>query len=283
MPTPALYVIADRLAPALRRTFLRAIAEILKTVARAALLQALEAGDRAAILDALKLANLPTALAPAVDVVRQVVTDTAEQTITDLAVDVSFTLLNPRAVAAAAEQGATLVTGVTAETQAAIRALVARAYREGIPPRELAKLLESQVGLTTRQTQAALNYRAALTDGGLTGDTLQAKVDAYAKKLLRQRAEMIARTETIAAANAGQQAAWDAAVEAGLLDPEDTGRIWQAAADTRVCPICDALDGQIVGLHEPFITIEGEAIDGPPAHPNCRCSVSLTFDRRQAA
>lgn len=283
MAEPSIYTIADRLAPAMRRAFLRAIAEILKTVARTTLLRAIEAGDRAAILAALRLANLPTALQPAVEVVRDIITATAEQTITDLAVDVSFTIVNPKAVTAAAEQGARLVTGVTAETQAAIRALVARAYRDGIPPRELAKLIEGQVGLTTRQTQAALNYRAALESAGLTGDVLQVRVDAYAKRLLRQRAEMIARTETIAAANRGQQAAWDAAVEAGLLDPANTGRIWQAASDSRVCAICAALDGQVVGFNEPFITIDGEAVWFPPVHPHCRCSVSLTFDRRQAA
>src|SRR5262245_1682568 len=283
MAPPAIYRLADRLAPPLRRAFLKAIAEILKTVTRQALLTAIEAGDRTAILAALKLANLPTALAPAAEVVRQVITDTAEKTFTELAIDVSFTIVNPAAVRAAQTQGAALVTQVTRETQAAIRALVARAYQEGIPPRELAKLVESQIGLTTRQTQAALNYRATLADAGLTEEALAAKVDAYAAKLLHQRAELIARTETIAAANAGQRAAWETAAEQGLIDPDRTGRVWQAASDSRTCDVCDALDGQVVGFGEPFMTIDGEALDGPPAHPNCRCSVSLTFDRRQAA
>lgn len=284
MAEPAIYRIADRLAPALRAAFLQAIATLLETVTLAILIRAIESGDLATIVATIPIAKLPTALGPAVAVIEEVVRETATQTIADLGIDVSFTLVNPFAVNAAATQGSRFITNITLETQAAIRALVARATREGIAPRELARLIEPLIGLTTRQTQAALNYRAALVEAGLTGPALEKKVETYATKLLKQRALMIARTETIAAANEGQRAAWLAAVEAGLIDPGDTGRVWSATHDERVCPICDLLDGTTVAFDEPFIIEStGEALCGPPAHPLCRCTVSLVFGQRRAA
>lgn len=36
-----------------------------------------------------------------------------------------------------------------------------------------------------------------------------------------------------------------------------------------MCPVCGPLAGRLVGLDEPF----ADGIDGPPAHPRCRCWV----------
>jgi len=44
------------------------------------------------------------------------------------------------------------------------------------------------------------------------------------------------------------------------------------SASINCCDVCDAMDGIIVGLEEKF-DFEGEQIDGPPGHPNCRCDV----------
>lgn len=283
MATPAIYILADRLAPALRAAFLAAVAQIRSRTSLSALTAALETGDPAAIVAAIQVARLPAALAPAVAVIEQVVTQAAERTLTAIAVRAAFDLVNPLAATAARTQGAQFVTLVTAETQAAIRALVARAVTEGIAPRELARLIQPLIGLTRRQAQAALNARAAWEDSGLTGDVLTTKVDAYAAKLLKQRALMIARTETIDAANAGQLAAWQDAAAKGLLRPDRTFRIWSAANDPRVCPICAELDAQVVGFDEPFVTIDGIEIMAPPVHPLCRCSVSLVFDDKRRA
>lgn len=201
---------------------------------------------------------------------------------TTIAVRASFAIVNPLAAAAALKQAASLVTAVTTETQAAIRALVARAVTEGIAPRELATLIRPLVGLTARQTQAAMNARAEWQAAGLAGDALTRKVDAYGATLLKQRAVLIARTETIDAANAGQLAAWKGAAKAGLFNPAQTSRIWSAASDRRTCERCAALDEQTVDFDEPF-DADGESVFAPPLHPNCRCSVSLVFDRARRA
>jgi SPP1 gp7 family putative phage head morphogenesis protein len=89
------------------------------------------------------------------------------------------------------------------------------------------------------------------------------------------RAETIARTETIAASNRGQQEAWDQAVEEGLLTGNETQE-WITTPDDRTCPICEPLDGVNVALGEQFDTELGK-VDGPPAHPRCRCALALTL------
>jgi hypothetical protein len=283
MATNPLYVIADRLAPALRRAFLAAIEEIRAHTTFAALSAAIASGDIATILAAVQVARFSTALAPAVQVIETIVTEAAARAlteVTDIAVRASFTIVNPLAAVAAHTRGAQFVTQVTRETRAAIRALTARAVTEGIAPRELATLIKPSIGLTVRQTQAVLNARAEWSASGLAGESLTKKLEAYGAKLLKQRAVMIARTETIAAANTGQLAAWRGAVQLGHLQPETTSRVWSAASDQRVCPICEALDEQAVDFEDAFTTLDGDELMSPPAHPSCRCSVSLAFERR---
>ncbi len=90
------------------------------------------------------------------------------------------------------------------------------------------------------------------------------------------RAEMIARTETMRASNEGQQEAWDQAVTAGLLTGNEQQE-WITADDEATCPICDPMDGVTVGLDEMF-EVDGDEIDGPPAHPNCRCTLGLSLE-----
>lgn len=77
------------------------------------------------------------------------------------------------------------------------------------------------------------------------------------------RAQTIAATEVTAAASAGEQAA------ASIATAKGNGLIavWRTEEDGRVCPICAPLD------QEPVEVWENEFPGGPPAHPNCRCSL----------
>ena len=47
-------------------------------------------------------------------------------------------------------------------------------------------------------------------------------------------------------------------------------RVWGTAGDDLVCERCGPLNGL------PEDDWKGEYSDGPPAHPNCRCFLSLT-------
>jgi hypothetical protein len=94
---------------------------------------------------------------------------------------------------------------------------------------------------------------------------------------------MIARTETMRAANMGAFDEWRAAGDAGLFDVRSAQRIWIATPDDRACDDCLSLDGEVIGFEETF-TVPGEETDDeesslsadmPPLHPMCRCSTAL--------
>jgi len=85
------------------------------------------------------------------------------------------------------------------------------------------------------------------------------------------RADLIARTESMRAANFGQREAWAQAVDAGLLTGDEQ-RTWIATGDEALCPICEALDGATAGLDGEYPDPGGE---GPPAHPRCRCTEGI--------
>lgn len=82
------------------------------------------------------------------------------------------------------------------------------------------------------------------------------------------RAEMIARTEIMDAANEGLAQSWEQAVEAGLLTGREK-KVWISTSNC--CDECEELDGEEVPLNEDF-----SAGDDPPLHPNCRCTMGLS-------
>jgi SPP1 gp7 family putative phage head morphogenesis protein len=113
--------------------------------------------------------------------------------------------------------------------------------------------------LTDSTRQMLAGTIASAMDEGATNDEIADAIgDAFG--LSESRADTIARTETAYADVAGNV---DAYKESGVVD----GVEWVASAGD--CDICDALDGQVVPLGDAF---EG-GIQGPPAHPNCRCDV----------
>lgn len=217
-----------------------------------------------------------------------------------------FDLLNPFASTWAEIHGATLLFHLSQSSQQAIRALVIRMFEEGIPPRPAARLLRDSIGLTERQVLAVLRFRAtlwrenqlrALARQAASALTAQQRaiygaravlaetriaqlVQRYQDKLLRSRALMIARTESIHAAVAGQQALWERMAADGVLDTARVRRKWLVTPDERLCPVCapiPSLPGNLVRLDEPFRLPGGGTVLHPPEHPNCRCAVRLVF------
>ena len=81
---------------------------------------------------------------------------------------------------------------------------------------------------------------------------------------------MIARTETMRASNMGQQEAWAQAKDKGLLTGKEK-KEWITTPDDRLCPVCEPMDGKKVPMADEF------DIEGPPAHPQCRCTIAITL------
>ena len=103
-----------------------------------------------------------------------------------------------------------------------------------------------------------------------------------AARATQSRALTIARTEANRATRRAESEAWKST---GLVE----GKTWLLAPDP--CEFCqaaaDAFGTESVGINEPFfgqgtvlkgadgneMTLDYEAVDGPPLHPNCRCSM----------
>jgi uncharacterized protein with gpF-like domain len=105
------------------------------------------------------------------------------------------------------------------------------------------------------------------------------------------RSEMIARTETARAFTTGHIEAWRST---GVV----SRKVWISSGDC--CPFCAELDGTVIELDENFydqgddmdaewrgqeISMENSYSDmnGPPAHPNCRCVLIGMVDEGSGA
>lgn len=180
---------------------------------------------------------------------------------------------NERAQKLAAKRGAKLVKEISAETRLALRMTIERAIRDGIPPYDAARLIESMVGLTSHQSQSVMNYRAGLVELGLPIAAVDRAVAALIKRKIKQRARTIARTELMSALNAGAHEGWAQAQKAGLLSATAQKRVVNSAG---ACPqVCAPMHGQVRLLSEPFTTPQGKQFNMPPFHPNCRDTVAV--------
>jgi SPP1 gp7 family putative phage head morphogenesis protein len=179
------------------------------------------------------------------------------------------------------EHTATLVKQISETSRAALRATLADGINRGRHPTQLAKDLKRNLGLTERQGSAVSRYWASLEAKGLPYAKIEARAQKYAERLLKQRAKTIARTESIAAVSQGRAQLWQQLQEDGVF-PEGTVQEWLTANDDRVSEeICAPMHGQRRPVGEPFTTGEGQDIDAPPAHPNCRCTVVLVQGRKR--
>ena len=168
------------------------------------------------------------------------------------------------------KHGGELCVELSAQQHSAVKTIVASGYAKGARPEEIAQHLRSVVGLTKRQQSAVDKYR----DDGALDD----QVDRYAAKQLAYRVENISRTENRYAVEQGRLSEWLTARDDGEL-PDNTRKVWSSSpVSHRLCEICEAMDQQTVGLDEPFVTPDGDEIDAPPSHPQCRCTSTITTD-----
>ena len=289
---------ADKLQPEIRRVFLNAVEQLKKAVPIGKLADLLEQGALTEAMEALSAVQLTgEQLAPIRDAIHAVTADTAQFAAAELNLD--FALVNPRAVRFAEEQAGRLITGLDSETRTAVRDIIVRGQREGLNVRNQAMEIRRIVGLTRRDALAVDRHLAGLLESGMREARAGELADRMSARLLRRRAENIARTETINAANSGVRLSWETAKDGGLL-PQSARMVWIVTPDSRLCPLCAPMDGVTVQIGEPFSTDRratefkvtsqtgGDRIDvaetvpmetittkTPPLHSSCRCAVGL--------
>lgn len=199
--------------------------------------------------------------------------------------DLTFNATSPRLIRWINNNTAEMVRGVTAESREAIKTVIGRSINDDLSPQEAFGAIRRTIGLTQQMATAAQNIYDNGINEGLDHDEAALEADTYAQRALGIRANNIARTETMAAANQGQNEGWDQAADQGYFNPNDAEVEWVTTPDDRLCPTCAAMDG----VRRPFdgmwhVTIydaKGRArgavdIDNPSmVHPLCRCTHKL--------
>ncbi len=223
---------ADKAAPKLQRAMLAALEAMRDSLPDFEALIA--AGQIDDVIRAVSDLGVPDDI---YNLIRQSLTDTALATARPAAAEftIAFNQVNPRAVRWAEQYAAQTITNIRATTRRSVNDAIVAAVQEGVAPRILARHLKNLVGLTPAHGKAVdrLFRSFDLTDPAGEAQALKA-ASRKADKLLRWRAETIARTNTLTAANMGQQVVWDEALDSGLL-LEGTKKVWVATGDNRTC------------------------------------------------
>lgn len=280
-PAPTLARLEAQLARAARvlepdtaDVFLRAIDRVLRAKPLGAIARQLVDGGA---LDDL-FDELPRALQPWADLIEQATLTGATQEADRLLSPeyvLDFQLVNERSVTYGAERSGSLIRGITSEQRAQVRTIVGRALSRGEHPREAARYIREVVGLDPRSEAAVARMRAQMAKT-LPREQVAARVQEYAGRLRRVRAETIARTEMLTATNKGREATWAEAAAAGYIDRTTAKREWSVGTKEGACPVCRPMHGKRVALDEPWTLPTGRMVDTPTqAHPRCRCTQLL--------
>lgn len=159
-----------------------------------------------------------------------------------------------------------------------IKAVLDEALAGDLTVVETMRALRDQVGLTVRQAGALGRQRRLLAAAGTPMDQIERVIRRRATKMRRQRAETIARTEVNQARNVATLNTWKQARTEGLLS-RNVQKTWVAVS---ACPVCEEIvawveeQGGGIPLDSAFWSATlGQGLQGPPAHPRCRCSPAL--------
>jgi nicotinamide riboside kinase len=226
-------------------------------------------------------------------------------------VGISFDPASPRAAEFMQQNKLDFVTNFTQAQKTTTRRALQQALTSGAGVRDAARAFRDSIGLTDTQMSAVDNYRTLLEDGNadaldralrdrrydrtvttsiendqpLTADQIDRMVDRYRDRFLALRADTIARTETMRVLNVARQEAVDQVVEDTGIDPSNVKRRWMATMDARTRDTHAEMDGQVVGMDEPFVSPSGAELmfPGDPSAPaeeviNCRCVVAIDIE-----
>lgn len=273
--------IADKLEPAMRRAFLRAMNSMRAKISLNALQGALATGNVDSVVNSLPWDVLRDELGKSTaqhirNILRSVGTVSAQRLSSLAGIDIGYDLTSPTSVQWLRNHADEFLGGIENVSREGIAAHVRRSFQQDISRETLARRIRQHVGLTEHQLRSVEVFEDRLIAQGVDPAVIERRVAKYAEAQMVRRARTIARTETIRVANAGQQLTWEQAVDEGLLKPSATSRVWLVTPDDRLdLEICEPMEGQRVGLTEPFKTGTGASVLHPPAHPLCRCAVVM--------
>lgn len=334
-----LELLAQRMAPAIRRAFLQAVEAAQRAATIQLVTDLVAAGRVDALLEALGFDE--ARFSPVAEAIRLAFVGGAQAGIEELpalslrqqirgsyspvnqspVLRWSFDMRNPVAEAWLRDNSSRLITGIVDDQRGLIRGALQQGVAVGRNPRQTALDLVGRVsetgrraggmvGLTSQQAQFVANVRQQLASGdpaqmsayfgrqrrdkrldGIVSRAIKAGkpvapadiekiAGRYSDRLLALRGEVIARTESLTALNAGREESYRQQVEGGKVLPENIECDWSATGDERMRHSHAAMNGQKRTFGQPFQTPSGALMHypgdtslgaGPEETIQCRC------------
>ena len=269
-----------------------------------------------AFLDALANNNLAQAnfvlgwaeLADAIDILEQILA--AQMRVggalglpsVSVGFDYSFSATNQFAIDWAKREAARRIVELTLEQQGLVRETIMQALTGAFDVRDVARIVQQSIGLHSRWARAvekryqqvlSSNLASGMPVGRATGLARDIAM-RYHDELLRKRSMTIARTEVLAAHNAGRYFTFEEAIGDGIA-PSNALKKWVVRVPPRSggtslrwttasgrgrsktieydspCEDCLPYNGLMVPWNEEF----EPGVMMPPLHPNCVCTAVL--------
>jgi hypothetical protein len=221
---------------------------------------------------------------------------------------VIFDVVHPRVAQVANYYKMGKIQQIEEDIREVIRQTVYDAVQQGMNPRDTAKLIRGNIGLTKHQMKAVDNFRLMLetkpqralhselrdkrfdpllarmieSKERIPAQKIDQMVEAYRQKYITHRAVAIARTESIRIMNMASRQIWVDMVAEGKIPEEYIIRKWKTAGDKNVRHAhreIPKMNPDGVGLNEPFNSPLGAIMyPGDPSAPaanvvNCRCTI----------
>lgn len=168
-------------------------------------------------------------------------------------------------------QGLLLAQSQENAAQDATRRLLGNALRDGRGVAEAAREMRQHIGLHDQDSRALERFRANAVKAGMKPKALEKAVERRRARLIRQRADLVARTELAMARERGRLGAWVVLQDTGEMSP----RIGRRLVPRDACPRCLAIAAMPpVPLKGLFSSADGSFVS-PPLHPRCDCGQEL--------
>ena len=154
-----------------------------------------------------------------------------------------------------------------------VRLVFLDAYKNGHSPEKIKARIKQSVGLNNRQLKALQNKEANLLKSGMSKTQIDKTLKDYHKKLLNQRAEMIAKTEASFIKNHSLDLVVQQNYDLVNTEGMTLYKRWEVSIWDRACPICQGLDNDEIPYPENF----NGGYFKPPVHPVCYCEIIIFY------
>ena len=262
-----------------RQAFLRSVISVVRDQNLIALINDIESGKfiYGDSIDA-RLASVAISVKEMETLTSKAMVSSAKITNQVMSIEGSFNVVNDAFVEAAKNLSINLSTSISNSARQSLRGVIEELVSGAIPKSEALRRIMLEVGLLPTHAIAVRNYRATLLGSGTPMPKVKTLTEAYTKRLLKYRADMIARTEVARSIGIGQTEFWKQMQAQGFLPP-DANRVWITSIDEKTCEFCGPMNGLVASIGGGWQTSKGYLEYPQASHPHCRCSAGITMSK----